>query len=189
MAGNSERETSADRPTAEASPLLPKDDSRNESTIPLISQPIIILPFPVPRGYQHTPNPVRAESARKRKRCDKCGCQCKNKYTPPKPRAYCTNCRKHHDGVCWKATGGCYKCGEIGHRIRDCPKRILQKKSELPRAQTEAVETSTAQEAPSQAPIQVMSDPKRPNTGRVELGPTTYKPTANPEPSKGSTSQ
>ena len=111
-----------------------------------------------------------------------------NKHTPPKPRAYCSNCWRHHAGECWKATCGCYKCGEVGHRIRDCPK-ILHKSRKLPRAQTEAVETSAAQETPSQAPTQAIPDPKRPNTGRAESGPTIHGQAARAGPSKGSTSQ
>ena len=146
-----------------------------------------------------------------------------NKLTPPKPCPYCSNCRKHHAGECWKAIGGYYKCGEVGHRIRYCPK-ILHKSRKLPGAQIEAIETSAAQEAPSQAPTQVVpahpkcptcrryhfgecrmvkggcyicgklghglrDSPKYPNTGRAESGPTTHELAANPEPSKGSTSQ
>ena len=58
---NPERETSANRPIAEASQLLDKIDS----TIPPINQQVIILPFPVPRECQNTPNPARTECARK----------------------------------------------------------------------------------------------------------------------------
>ncbi|XP_028062426.1 uncharacterized protein LOC114265792 [Camellia sinensis] len=32
------------------------------------------------------------------------------------------SCRKSHFGVCRWATGACYECGEIGHRVKDCPK-------------------------------------------------------------------
>ncbi|XP_028123196.1 uncharacterized protein LOC114320265, partial [Camellia sinensis] len=34
----------------------------------------------------------------------------------------CTSCGKLHFGVCRWATGACYECGEIGHRVKDCPK-------------------------------------------------------------------
>ena len=136
IASNSERETSADRPTAEASQLLQKDDNRIDSTIPPINQQAIIPPFPVPGECQNAPNLVRAELAGKRKRCDECGCKCMSKPNPPKLRPHCPTCRRHHYGECWKATGGCYKCGEVGHRIRDCPK-TSRKRRKLPRTQTE----------------------------------------------------
>ena len=35
----------------------------------------------------------------------------------------CPICRKYHFGECRMKKGGCYKCGELGHHIRDCPKR------------------------------------------------------------------
>ncbi|XP_028092346.1 uncharacterized protein LOC114292558 [Camellia sinensis] len=34
----------------------------------------------------------------------------------------CASCGKQHFGVCRWATGACYECGEIGHRVKDCPK-------------------------------------------------------------------
>ena len=137
MASNSERETSADRPSAEAFQPLDKIDS----TIPPINQQVIILPFPVPRECQNTPNHARTECAGKRKKCDKCGCQCMDKLTPPKPCPYCPICRKHYAGECWKATGGCYRCGEVGHHICNCPKPT-RKSRKLARAQAEAAKIS-----------------------------------------------
>ena len=145
---NFERETSADRPTAEASQLLEKNDNKIDSTIPPINQQVIIFPFPVPRECQNTPNPARTEFAGKRKRCDKCGCQCMNELNPPKPRPHCPTCRRYHYGECWKATGGCYRCGKVGHHIRDCPKPT-RKSRKLARAQAEAAKTSASQEASS----------------------------------------
>ena len=35
----------------------------------------------------------------------------------------CPTCRRYHFGECRMKKGGCYKCGELGHHIRDCPKR------------------------------------------------------------------
>ena len=37
---------------------------------------------------------------------------------PQKP--HCPHCRKYHSGECWKLTGTCYRCGDMGHKIRDC---------------------------------------------------------------------
>ncbi|XP_057502680.1 uncharacterized protein LOC130786384 [Actinidia eriantha] len=35
----------------------------------------------------------------------------------------CLKCRKFHKGtVCYVETGACFKCGQQGHMIRDCPK-------------------------------------------------------------------
>ena len=35
----------------------------------------------------------------------------------------CPTCRRYHFGECRMKKGGCYKCRELGHHIRDCPKR------------------------------------------------------------------
>ncbi|PWA36774.1 zinc finger, CCHC-type, Retrotransposon gag domain protein [Artemisia annua] len=40
---------------------------------------------------------------------------------PPPP--LCTTCGKSHPGPCFKATGGCFSCGSISHKIKDCPKK------------------------------------------------------------------
>ncbi|XP_028086523.1 uncharacterized protein LOC114287393 [Camellia sinensis] len=37
-------------------------------------------------------------------------------------RPTCGSCGKLHFGVCLRATGACFGCGERGHRIKDCPK-------------------------------------------------------------------
>ena len=98
-----------------------------------------------------------------------------DKLTPPKPRPYCPICWKHHAGECWKATGGCYQCGEVGHHIHDCSKPT-QKSRKLARAQAEAAKTSAAQEAPSQVPAQVIPvpHPKCPTCRSITLENTGW---------------
>ena len=121
-------------------------------------------------------NPADRQPAKfigKRKRCDKCGCQCMcskkgwigslskrgQKLTPPKQHPHCLTCLGHHYGECWKATGGCYRCGEVGHHIRDCSK-LSRKSRKISKGHTEGAETSAAPEAPSQVPARVIPVPQ-----------------------------
>lgn len=30
-------------------------------------------------------------------------------------------CGKRHSGTCHKAMGACFRCGLVGHMIKDCP--------------------------------------------------------------------
>ena len=39
-------------------------------------------------------------------------------------RATCPHCGRQHLGECRGILGGCYFCGEQGHFVRDCPKRV-----------------------------------------------------------------
>ena len=34
-------------------------------------------------------------------------------------RPHCPHCRKWHSGECWRLTGACYRCGDMGYKIRD----------------------------------------------------------------------
>ena len=77
-----------------------------------------------------------AKFTAKRERCDKGGSQCTSskkgwtgsssdrskKFTPPDPCHNCAIFKKYHLRKCWKLLGACYQCGEMRHRIRDCPK-------------------------------------------------------------------
>ena len=33
----------------------------------------------------------------------------------------CSKCGKKHNGVCYCENGACFKRGQMGHRIKDCP--------------------------------------------------------------------
>ena len=33
----------------------------------------------------------------------------------------CSKCGKKHNGVCYCESGACFKCGQMGYRIKDCP--------------------------------------------------------------------
>ena len=41
----------------------------------------------------------------------------------------CTCCKKYHVGECRKLTGGCYRCGDLGHHIKGCPKSSQGKRA------------------------------------------------------------
>ncbi|XP_072064475.1 uncharacterized protein [Arachis hypogaea] len=36
-------------------------------------------------------------------------------------KSYCQQCGIYHSGICFKATGACFGCGQSGHLRRDCP--------------------------------------------------------------------
>ena len=33
----------------------------------------------------------------------------------------CYKCGKKHNGVCYHESKACFKCGQMGHHIKDCP--------------------------------------------------------------------
>ena len=43
-----------------------------------------------------------------------------NQESSAKPT--CASCGKPHSEVCRRASGACFECGEMGHRVKDCPK-------------------------------------------------------------------
>ena len=49
-------------------------------------------------------------------------------YSKQKHR--CSTCGKIHFGECWKLVGGCFRCGDKGHHVRDCPGRSEASRAE-----------------------------------------------------------
>ena len=43
---------------------------------------------------------------------------------PKRQKPCCPNCGKNQFGECWRIVGQCYRCGDKGHRNRDCPLRL-----------------------------------------------------------------
>lgn len=38
------------------------------------------------------------------------------------PAPECSTCHRRHRGVCHRTTGACFRCGQQGHMMKDCPK-------------------------------------------------------------------
>ncbi|CAN1240384.1 hypothetical protein LINGRAPRIM_LOCUS2719 [Linum grandiflorum] len=43
----------------------------------------------------------------------------------------CQHCRPRHPGVCRRLTNGCFRCGDQGHRVSNCPLMTGQAESEV----------------------------------------------------------
>ena len=41
----------------------------------------------------------------------------------------CACCKKYHVGACRRLTGGCYRCGDLGHHVRNCLKSSQAKRA------------------------------------------------------------
>ncbi|KAA3470451.1 DNA/RNA polymerases superfamily protein [Gossypium australe] len=44
--------------------------------------------------------------------------------------AQCNRCGKSHWGGCWTGGKGCFECGSLDHRVRDCPRKLARIQSE-----------------------------------------------------------
>ncbi|XP_076936783.1 uncharacterized protein LOC143604077 [Bidens hawaiensis] len=62
---------------------------------------------PAQNNMQQHHNPTRAQPLNQQ-----------NRNTP-----LCGTCGKRHGGACRRAEGRCFRCGDAGHMIRDCPQR------------------------------------------------------------------
>ncbi|XP_076929221.1 uncharacterized protein LOC143593489 [Bidens hawaiensis] len=55
-----------------------------------------------------------------------------NQYINPNQTLHplCKTCGKRHQGICRQGTGACFRCGETGHMIKNCPNQDTKKKIE-----------------------------------------------------------
>ena len=44
----------------------------------------------------------------------------KKKCVAPK----CETCNKSHTGICYVKIGACFRCGQLGHQVRNCPEQM-----------------------------------------------------------------
>lgn len=40
-------------------------------------------------------------------------------------RPMCNSCGKLHRGICYHTTGGCFGCGSVSHKVKDCHKKRI----------------------------------------------------------------
>jgi Retrotransposon gag protein/Zinc knuckle len=75
-----------------------------------------------PKQLKVEPNKPQNQRAQKQVQPQKApiNAQPVNQQKPLPPP--CDSCGKNHSGICRKASGTCYRCGEAGHMIKNCPK-------------------------------------------------------------------
>ncbi|XP_077232530.1 uncharacterized protein LOC143869855 [Tasmannia lanceolata] len=87
--------------------------------------------FKEPRGKQENHGGYQNKSASNRPvapKCERCG-------------------RNHPTETCWWNTGACFRCGEVGHRIAECPHPAgdAQSVQGTPTVQAQTIQTQTIQ--------------------------------------------
>jgi len=63
-------------------------------------------------------------------------------------RPFCKSCRRHHDGPCILENVWRYGCGELGHRMNNCPKAAWNQSRTLPTADQQRPPTSAPEGRP-----------------------------------------
>ncbi|XP_035844033.1 uncharacterized protein LOC118490479 [Helianthus annuus] len=81
-------------------------------------QPRLQNPKPAQNQIQLYAEPIRAQPL--------------NQQVNPNQITYplCNTCGKRHQGICHRSTGACFRCGQTGHMIKECPKKDTKKNNQ-----------------------------------------------------------